>query len=105
MNPPTRIKTLDHVLLYPDDIENEKLVQVKCTKCGCINPFWKDLPDYKQFMEKGCGLHKTPSCIRVACECHNGGYPLPRILTREVSLEQALGKLEPLPSIYRDLNE
>lgn len=97
--------TLDHVLLYPEDIESEKLVQVKCTKCGCVNAFWPDLSDYKQFMEKGYGLHKHSACIRNDCGCHSGNeHPLPRIITREVSLEVALGK--PVPFVYpwNDLN-
>lgn len=97
-------QTLDHVLLYPEDIESEKLVQAKCTQCGCLNAFWPDLSDYQRFMEKGYGLTRTDQCISVACTCHRGNGKLPRIITRKVSIEVALGK--PVPFVYPwdDLN-
>jgi hypothetical protein len=71
-------------------LEDEPILEFKCTNCGCSNVYFPESIQAKRILEKGVGIFKTELCIKgYACLCHSTQAENPhRILMRETTLRE-----------------
>lgn len=71
-------------------LEDEPILEFKCTNCGCVNIAYPESPQAETIISKGVGITKMDKCIKgYVCLCHTTGADNPhRILMRETTLRE-----------------